>query len=77
MFALNARTGQTVWDTVLGSNAKGFGNSSGPLIINGKVVQGLGGCERYKAASEDQGCYISGLDAQTGKILWRFDTAAR
>src|SRR6185295_17858377 len=50
MFALDARTGRTVWDTVLGNNAKGFGNSSGPLIINGKVVQGLGGCERYKAA---------------------------
>jgi PQQ-dependent dehydrogenase (methanol/ethanol family) len=77
MFALDARTGRTVWDTVLGNNAKGFGNSSGPLIINGRVVQGLGGCERYKAAAEDQGCYISGLDAQTGRILWRFDTVAR
>ena len=77
MFALNARTGQTVWDTVLANNAKGFGNSSGPLIISGKIVQGLGGCERYKAAAEDQGCYITGLDAETGKILWRFDTAAR
>ncbi len=77
MFALEARTGKVVWDTVLGNNAKGFGNSSGPIIINGKVVQGLGGCERYKAAEEDQGCYISGLDAQTGKILWRFNTTAR
>ncbi len=77
MFALDARTGRTVWDTVLGNNAKGFGNSSGPLIINGTIVQGLGGCERYKAAPEDQGCYITGLDAQTGRILWRFDTVAR
>ena len=77
MFALDAKTGKTVWDTVLGNNAKGFGNSSGPIIINGKVVQGLGGCERYKAAEQDQGCYISGLDAQTGKILWRFNTEAR
>jgi alcohol dehydrogenase (cytochrome c) len=77
LLALDARTGKTVWDTVLGNNAKGFGNSSGPLIINGKVVQGLGGCERYKAAEQDQGCYISGLDAQTGKILWRFNTEAR
>ncbi len=77
MFALDARTGRTVWDTVLANNAKGFGNSSGPIIINGKVVQGLGGCERYKAPEADQGCYISGLDAQTGKILWRFNTEAR
>ncbi len=77
MFALDAKTGKTVWDTLLGNNAKGFGNSSGPIIINGKVVQGLGGCERYKAADADQGCYISGLDAQTGMILWRFNTEAR
>src|SRR5215472_1256051 len=74
LLALDAKTGNTVWDTVLGNHDKGFGNSSGPLIINGKVVQGLGGCERYKAAEGDQGCYISGLDAQTGKILWRFNT---
>src|SRR5258708_299315 len=77
MFALDAKTGKTVWDTLLGNNAKGFGNSSGPIIINAKVVQGLGGCERYKAADADQGCYISGLDAQTGMILWRFNTEAR
>jgi alcohol dehydrogenase (cytochrome c) len=77
VFALDARTGKTVWDTVLASNAKGFGNSSGPIIINGKVIQGLGGCERYKGDDANQGCYISALDAQTGKILWRFNTEAR
>ena len=75
--ALDAKTGRTVWDTVLGNNDKGFGNSSGPLIVNSVVIQGLGGCERYKGADADQGCYISGLDSQTGKILWRFNTEAR
>ena len=77
LFALDARTGKVVWDTVLGNNAKGFGNSSGPIIIKGKVIQGLGGCERYKGDPADQGCYISALDPQTGKILWRFNTEAR
>ena len=77
LVTLDAKTGKNVWDTQLANNAKGFGNSSGPAIINGKVIQGLGGCERYKAADEDQGCYITGLDAQTGKILWRFNTTAR
>jgi alcohol dehydrogenase (cytochrome c) len=77
LMALDAKTGRPVWDTTLANNTKGFGNSSGPLIVNGKLVQGLGGCERYKAADADQGCYISGLDAQTGKILWRFNTTAR
>ncbi len=77
LMALDARSGKTVWDTVLGNSAKGFGNSSGPLVINGIVVQGLGGCERYKADPKDQGCYISGVDSATGKILWRFNTEAR
>ncbi|HEX3484217.1 MAG TPA: PQQ-binding-like beta-propeller repeat protein, partial [Micropepsaceae bacterium] len=77
MMALDAKTGRNVWDTTLANNAKGFGNSSGPLVVNGKLIQGLGGCERYKAADEDQGCYITGLDAQSGKILWRFNTTAR
>ncbi|MSP94256.1 MAG: c-type cytochrome [Alphaproteobacteria bacterium] len=74
IMALDAKTGRTVWDTVIADEAKGFGNSSGPLIINGKVVQGLGGCEMYKADAKDQGCFISAYDAQTGKQLWRFMT---
>ena len=77
IMALDAKTGRTVWDTVIADNSKGFANSSGPIIINGKVVQGLGGCELYKAAEKDQGCFISGYDAQTGKQLWRFITTAR
>jgi alcohol dehydrogenase (cytochrome c) len=75
--ALDARTGKTLWDTVLADTAKGFGNSSGPLVINGKVIQGLGGCNRYKSSDAEQGCFISALDAATGKILWRFNTVAR
>ena len=75
--ALDARTGKALWDTVLADTSKGFGNSSGPIVINGKVLQGLGGCNRYKASDSEQGCYISALDAATGKILWRFNTTAR
>jgi alcohol dehydrogenase (cytochrome c) len=71
--ALDARTGATVWDVRLGDTAKGYGNSSGPIVAEGVVLQGLGGCERYKAT----GCFISGLDAQTGKTLWRFNTVPR
>jgi alcohol dehydrogenase (cytochrome c) len=77
LMALDARTGKTVWDVTLADNSKGFGNSSGPLVIDGKVLQGLGGCNRYKASDSDQGCYITALDAATGKVLWRFNTVAR
>ena len=48
-------------------------SSSGPVVINGKVIQGLGGCDEYNEA----GCYISAYDAETGKPLWKFYTVAR
>jgi alcohol dehydrogenase (cytochrome c) len=75
--ALNARTGETIWDVVIADNAKGYGNSSGPIVINGKVVQGLGGCDRYKAKDGEQGCFITAFDPSNGKVLWRFNTEAR
>jgi alcohol dehydrogenase (cytochrome c) len=77
LIALDARTGRTVWDTVIANDKAGFGNSSGPIVINGTVVQGLGGCELYKADPKDQPCFISGYDAQTGAQKWRFLTTAR
>jgi alcohol dehydrogenase (cytochrome c) len=77
LMAVDAKTGRTVWDTMFGDASKGYGTSSGPIVINGKIVQGMQGCERYKARDEDQGCYITGFDAQTGRILWKFNTLAR
>ena len=41
LIALDARTGRMVWDTMIADNTKGFGNSSGPIVIRGKVLQGL------------------------------------
>ncbi len=73
LVALDARTGKIVWETRIADPAKGYSNTSGPLIINGKVIQGMGGCDRYK----ETGCFISAYDAQTGKQLWKFETVAR
>ncbi len=77
LFALDARTGRTVWDVVVGDSAKGYGSSSGPIIIHGQVIQGENGCDRYKADEKEQGCFISAFDPATGKLLWRFNTLAR
>jgi alcohol dehydrogenase (cytochrome c) len=77
LIALDARTGKTVWDTVIAEHAKGFGNTSGPIVVGGKVLQGLLGCDRYKAQDKEQGCFISAFDSATGKLLWRFNTIAR
>ncbi len=73
LVALDARTGKIVWETRIADPAKGYSNTSGPLIVQGKVIQGMGGCDRYK----ETGCYISAYDAQTGKQLWKFETVAR
>ncbi len=77
LIALDARTGNVVWDTVIGEFSKGYGNSSGPIIIHGKVVQGLNGCDRYNSNEKEQGCFISAYDPDSGKLVWRFNTIAR
>ena len=77
LIALDARTGKVVWDTVIADVGRGYGNSSGPIVIGGKLIQGLGGCDRYKAQDKDQGCFISAFDPADGKLLWHFNTLAR
>jgi len=73
LLALDARTGKVIWETRIADPSKGYGNTSGPLLVNGKVIQGMGGCDRYK----ETGCFISAYDAGTGKQLWKFETVAR
>jgi alcohol dehydrogenase (cytochrome c) len=73
LVALDARTGQMVWQTTIADSSKGYGNTSGPLVIDGKVVQGLIGCDKYK----EDGCFISAYDAADGRRVWKFETVAR
>ena len=73
LIALDARTGAEVWTTRIADDTQGFRNTSGPVIVGGKVVQGLGGCGQFTR----EGCFISAYDAATGEQLWRFNTVAR
>ena len=73
LVAIDARNGKLAWQTQIADSARGYLNSSGPMVIRGTVVQGLGGCDEYNEA----GCYISAYDANTGKQLWKFYTVAR
>ena len=70
VMTLNARTGENEWQTVIG---EGFNNSSGPIVADGKVIQGLGGCSRY----QDEKCFLSAYDAETGEPAWRTTTIAK
>ena len=72
LVALDARTGATVWTAIVADGTKGFSNTSGPIVVKGKVIQGLGGCDRYRV----ERCYISAWDAKTGAPAWKFHTVA-
>jgi PQQ-dependent dehydrogenase (methanol/ethanol family) len=74
LLAFDARTGRTIWETVVGDRTKGtYTTSSGPLVAKGKVIQGLGACQTYR----DEKCFISAYDPATGKQVWRFNTIAQ
>jgi alcohol dehydrogenase (cytochrome c) len=73
--ALNVKTGALVWDQqVLGPReiAHHLQLDGGPIVAKGKVIMGASGCNTYPG-----GCFILGLDAQTGNEVWRFHTIAR
>jgi alcohol dehydrogenase (cytochrome c) len=75
MIALDVKTGHVVWDApVLGANEVQHHLSldGGPLVAANVVMMGASGCNTYQG-----GCFIFGLDADSGKELWRFHTIAR
>jgi alcohol dehydrogenase (cytochrome c) len=73
LIAFDARTGKVAWDTTIGDRSKNqHSTTSGPLAVNGKLIQGLSGCQTYGGEK----CFISAYDAKTGKEVWRFRTVA-
>jgi alcohol dehydrogenase (cytochrome c) len=74
VFALDATTGDLVWETeILDYKTLPAHQSSGPIIANGKVISGRG-C--MPAAGPDA-CVITAHDAATGAELWRRRTIPR
>jgi alcohol dehydrogenase (cytochrome c) len=75
LMAFDARNGKVVWDTTIGDRSKGeYASSSGPIAVNGRLIQGIGrdSCATYR----EEKCFISAYDAKTGKEAWRFRTVA-
>jgi alcohol dehydrogenase (cytochrome c) len=69
LVALDAETGELIWVVVMPNV---YASNSGPIIANGLIIQGMGTCSIY----EDNKCFISAYDADTGEQLWRFRTVA-
>ena len=70
--AIDARTGAEVWRTPKADFSKGYTHTAGPIIGDGVVISGINGCEWYK----EEGCFVTGHDADTGEELWRTSTIA-
>src|SRR5262245_9011943 len=67
--ALAVKTGDVVWDTIVGDPGVGLLMTGGTLVAQGKVMAATKG-------RAPGGNYIVGLDADTGRELWRFHTIA-
>ncbi|MDE0649415.1 MAG: PQQ-binding-like beta-propeller repeat protein [Gammaproteobacteria bacterium] len=73
MVALDAATGSVRWETRIADPEKGYSNSTGPIVADGRVVNGINGCGRF----HEESCFITAHDARTGRELWRTYTVAR
>jgi alcohol dehydrogenase (cytochrome c) len=62
--ALDARTGQVVWQTNRGGDYYAS-NSSGPIVVNGVVIAGS------TCQLAGFGCFVTAHDTRTGEELWR------
>ncbi|MGH9687706.1 MAG: PQQ-binding-like beta-propeller repeat protein [Candidatus Acidiferrales bacterium] len=79
--ALDIKTGKLVWDHEIVVPLEGvyahsnhdFRLDGAPLVVHGKVIEGVS----LGITNPRGGCFIVGLDANTGNELWRFHTIAR
>jgi len=68
LVAIDAKSGQLVWDTKVGDSAQMYAITMAPNVIKDKVIVGTAG--------GDMGIrgYIAAFNAKTGKEVWRFYT---
>src|SRR5436853_7715272 len=71
LVALNAKSGNVVFDIEVVDYKKGFSITHAPLALDGKIIVGVtaGECALYG--------FIDAYDAATGKRLWRVHSIAQ
>ena len=73
LVALDARTGEVVWETERDDYRERVAQTAGPIIVKGKLITG----SRCNPSSpRPGGCFITAHDAGSGAELWRINTAA-
>ena len=73
LLSINAKTGQLNWNKQVANYKVGYSFSSGPIVANGVIVQGMTGCSK----AQPGGCFITGHNVDTGEEIWRVHTIAR
>lgn len=71
LVALDARTGEQIWQMPTGDYRTGEGHPHPPLIADGKVLLGHAGGDIGAAG------VFRAFDAETGELLWSFHTVPR
>jgi len=72
IYAVNAETGETAWETQILDYQHGAKQSSGPIIADGLAITGRS-CEPEGGPGA---CIITAHDAKTGREVWRTRTIA-
>lgn len=65
LVALDARSGNVIWDVEVDDYRKGLSNTHAPLAIDGKIILGVTAGECALTG------YVDAFDAASGKKLWR------
>ena len=73
VYALDAQTGETVWETEVFDYKVNTGtHSSGPIIADGRVISGRScRAKPHYPGGGPEACFIAAHDALTGEELWR------
>jgi alcohol dehydrogenase (cytochrome c) len=71
ILGLDQATGRPKWDTTVASFKTGATFTSAPIFVNNMVIAGESGGDAGNP------CQLVALDANTGKVLWRFDVIPR
>jgi PQQ-dependent dehydrogenase (methanol/ethanol family) len=77
LVALDAKTGQLVWETQLRDQDSWAWSTPGPIIVNGKAISGRS-CAQQPSGDTPVGgpetCFLTAHDMKTGEEMWRFHT---
>ncbi|PYT22668.1 MAG: hypothetical protein DMG57_34530 [Acidobacteria bacterium] len=71
LVALDAKTGNVIWDTTVADYRQGFSITLAPLALDGKIIVGITAGECALAG------FVDAYDATTGKKLWRTYSTAQ